>query len=231
MSQGVFITGTDTEIGKTRVSLVLMEYLKRQGYRVAGMKPIASGAEWVNGKLVNDDADQIKQHCSRPVDYEQVNPCPYSLPIAPHIAAKQENKIIDIDLIQQAYQTLLSENDIVIVEGVGGWRVPISETETLPDLVKALGLPVIMVVGMRLGCINHALLTASAISEDGSRLLAWVSNQAQPEEYLYKHETIATLSARLTCRHLVDLPFFTESLVDRAWALPDLNWPGLFNLK
>ena len=206
MSKGIFITGTDTGVGKTRFTLGLMEELKKTGRSVSGMKPIASGATLNNGKLMNEDADLIMQHCSKPTAYELVNPVVFELPVAPHIAADKKKKIIDLDQVLDCYMKLRSNCDNIVVEGVGGWRVPLSAETSIGDLVRILDLPVILVVGFRLGCINHALLTAEAIRSDGLCLKGWVSNQLQ-KDYLFAEETIDTLKESLDCPHLANLSY------------------------
>ena len=210
MGKGIFITGTDTGVGKTRVTVVLMEELKRLGYQVAGMKPVASGATVKNGILRNEDAELILQSCSRPTDYELINPYVFEPAVSPHFAARQAGQIIDLDKVECFYQQLLSENDIVVIEGVGGWSVPLSEDITMVDLVRKLGLPVILVVGLRLGCLNHASLSAKAINTDGFSLVGWVSNQLD-ESYLLPNETIETLKSSLNSPYLANLSFSMDS--------------------
>jgi len=206
MSKGIFITGTDTGIGKTRFTLSLMEALKKHGRQVSGMKPIASGATMNRGKLINQDAELIMQHCSKPTDYKLINPAVFELPVSPHIAADKKNEKIDLDQIVACYKKLESNCDNIVVEGVGGWRVPISQDLSLVDLVRALDLSVILVVGLKLGCINHGILTSEAINADGIRLVGWVSNRLD-SDYLLAEETIKTLNAHLSCPHLADLPY------------------------
>lgn len=214
MTKGIFITGTDTGVGKTWFTLTLIEALKKQGHQVAGMKPIASGAKWIDGRLINKDAQLIMERCSKPADYELINPVVYELPVAPHIAASQNNESIDLTQIIVGYDQLASHAGIIVVEGVGGWRVPISDNAFLSDIVRTLDLPVIMVVGIRLGCINHALLTAGAICADGANLCGWVSNQLD-KSYLYKEETIKTLEERLGCAHVADLAYMSKFEPDK----------------
>jgi dethiobiotin synthetase len=206
IEKGVFITGTDTGVGKTWFTVTLMEALKKQGHQTAGMKPIACGANYINGKLMNDDATLIMQHCSQPTDYELINPVVLELPVAPNIAASCVNKTIDLDQIVASYHRLAANSEKVVVEGIGGWRVPISNKISTVDLVRELSLPVIMVVGVRLGCISHALLTAEAIRADGLGLCGWVSNQLENDNP-YKRETIVTLKERLACPHIADIPY------------------------
>jgi dethiobiotin synthetase len=209
MNNGVFITGTDTGVGKTRFTIVLMEALKKLGHQVAGMKPIASGAILNGGRLMNEDASLIMHHCSTPTDYELINPVVFELPVAPHIAASQKKELIDLEQIIASYDRLASHTEKVVVEGIGGWRVPISTKISMVDLVRVLDLPVIMVVGLRLGCINHAILTAEAIRVDGVNLCGWVSNQLD-KDYLYKQETIDTLKQQLACPHIADLAYMND---------------------
>lgn len=211
MMKGFFIAGTDTGIGKTCVTVALMEEYKKQGYKVAGMKPIASGADKKKGSLRNEDAELIQQACSEPIDYELINPVVFELPVSPHIAAKQAKQSIELEEIQNCYQQLASNNDVVIVEGVGGWRVPISDEQSMADLAKKLGLPVILVVGFRLGCLNHAILTAEAIGTDGLNLFGWISNRLETD-YLLPGESLETLKKSIKSPYLADLPFGQNSV-------------------
>lgn len=206
IEKGVFITGTDTGVGKTWFTVTLMEALKKQGHQTAGMKPVACGASYINGQLMHDDAALIMQHCSQPTDYELINPVVFELPVAPNIAANCTNKTVTLEQVVASYHQLAASNEIVVVEGVGGWRVPISNKISTVDLVRELSLPVILVVGVRLGCINHALLSAEVIRADGMNLCGWVSNQLENGNP-YKRETIATLKERLACPHIADIPY------------------------
>ncbi len=222
MSKGVFITGTDTGIGKTRFTLALMDELKKRGKSASGMKPIASGASLNNGKLINEDASLIMQRCSKPVDYELINPVVFELPVAPHIAASQKKETIDLGKITACYKQLASNCENVVVEGVGGWRVPVSNKLSMVDLVRALDLPVILVVGLRLGCINHAILTAEAIRADGLSLQGWVSNKLD-KDCLCAEETIATLKESLACPYIANLPYMEDFELDKALDRIDLS--------
>ena len=212
MAKGVFITGTDTGIGKTYVTLSLMEAFKEQGYKVAGMKPIASGAARKHEQLKNEDAESILQCCSESTAYELINPAVYELPVSPHIAARQTGHEINLSEIENSYKQLASKNEVVIVEGVGGWRVPISEEQNMVDLVRLLGLPVIMVVGLKLGCLNHAILTAETIKTDGLNMVGWISNRVE-EDYIFPEESLKTLKNTLESPCLGDLPFDNGSVV------------------
>ena len=177
---GVFVTGTDTGIGKTVVSLGLMQALQDQGLSVAGMKPVASGCEPTAAGLRNDDAVRLQRQSSIALDYDAVNPYALEPAIAPHLAARAAGVSIDIGHIRDIYQLLATQVDCVVVEGVGGWRVPLNDREEVSDLATRLGLDICLVVGMRLGCLNHALLTATAIENSGCTLAGWVANQLPP---------------------------------------------------
>ena len=178
--RGIFVTGTDTEIGKTVVSLGLMQVLQDRGLRVAGMKPVASGCEVTPDGLRNADALLLQQQSSVELDYVRVNPYALEPAIAPHLAAAAAGVDINLDHIHEVYESLASEVDYVVVEGVGGWRVPLNPHQDVADLALLLGLDVCLVVGMRLGCLNHALLTATAIEDCGCHLAGWVANQLPP---------------------------------------------------
>jgi dethiobiotin synthetase len=201
-----FITGTDTGVGKTWFTVAFMTALKERGLNVMGMKPIATGAEKIKDRLINEDAKLIMQNCSQKVSYNLINPFVFELPIAPHVAAKHEGVVIELDQITKNYHLLKSMCDVLVVEGVGGWRVPVTNEHSLTDLVSKLNLSVILVVGMRLGCINHAVLTAEAIRADGLNLCGWVSNHLD-RVYSNSEETIETLKKRLHCPHIADLRY------------------------
>ena len=178
--RSVFITGTDTGIGKTRVSVALLRALVGNGVAALGMKPVASGCTQTADGLRNDDALALLAAGSQLMAYADINPWALPEPIAPHAAAAQAGVTIALDRIEPAYRKLRAKADIVIVEGVGGWAVPLSETLMQAAIPQALKLPVILVVGLRLGCINHALLTARAILDDGCELLGWIGNRIDP---------------------------------------------------
>ncbi len=178
--RSAFITGTDTGIGKTRVSAALLRALVGNGVAALGMKPVASGCVGSAAGLRNDDALALLAAGYQLVAYADINPWALPEPIAPHAAAMQAGATITLDRIETAYRKLRADADIVIVEGVGGWAVPLSETLMQAAIPQALKLPVILVVGLRLGCINHALLTARAIIEDGCELLGWIGNRIDP---------------------------------------------------
>ena len=204
-----FITGTDTGVGKTWFTVAFMGALKRKGLSVMGMKPIATGAEKTKGRLINEDAKLILQNCSQMVSYNLVNPFVFELPSSPHVAAKHQGTVIDLDQIIKNYHFLKSMCDVLVVEGVGGWRTPITDEHSLTDLVSKLNVSVILVVGMRLGCINHAILTAEAIKADGLNLCGWASNHLD-RVYSNSEETIKTLKKQLDCPHIGDLLYNSD---------------------
>lgn len=176
-TRGWFVTGTDTEIGKTHVACGLLRLLAGRGLRVAGFKPVATGCEVSPGGVRNADALALREAGTVDVPYEMVNPYAFAPPIAPHLAAREVGVAIGPEPIVRAFNALSARVDAVVAEGAGGWRVPLGDDWDMADLAALLDLPVILVVGMRLGCINHALLSAEAI---GSRLCGWVANAAQP---------------------------------------------------
>jgi dethiobiotin synthetase len=202
----LFIAGTDTGCGKTEVTLAFMAGLKDQGLKVAGMKPVASGGHTASGRTVNDDAARIQAASSMALDYDNV--CPWSLPepIAPHIAAARAGREITVPPVVQAFTSLSQQADVVVVEGIGGWRVPLSGSLHMPDLVAALALPVILVVGLRLGCINHALLSMDGIKRDRGGLSGWIANHVDPH-YSTAVETVNYLSRAIPAPLLGEIPF------------------------
>lgn len=193
-----FVAGTDTGVGKTYVAALLLRAFAAQGKTTLGLKPVAAGCTPTAGGLRNDDALALMAAATVKLPYAQVNPVALVAPVAPHIAAAQENRRLRVaqlaGLVRGA--TLQGRADITLVEGAGGWRVPLNEGETLADLARELQLPVILVVGLRLGCINHALLTAEAIRRDGLVLAGWVANAIDPA-MTARQENIATLRALL----------------------------------
>jgi dethiobiotin synthetase len=178
--KGVFVTGTDTGVGKTRVSVALIHALRAQGLRVAAMKPVAAGTELREGVMINEDVAALTAAANVDADPQWVNPYLFTPPIAPHIAAAQAGVAIDLKLIVDAYSRLAALADVVVVEGVGGFRVPLNATQDSADLAQALDLPMLLVVGLRLGCLNHALLTAEAIAHRKLPWAGWVGNHIDP---------------------------------------------------
>jgi dethiobiotin synthetase len=172
----IFVTGTDTEVGKTRISTGLIAVLQKQGLKAAGMKPVASGCDWVAGQWQNEDALAMIAQSNVSLPYSVVNPYAFEPAIAPHIAASRVNNEVSISEIKQQFEQIKSEADAVVVEGAGGWLVPLNQTETMADLAVALDLPVVLVVAIKLGCINHALLSIESIQQRGLRIAGWVAN-------------------------------------------------------
>ncbi|MFN5190847.1 MAG: dethiobiotin synthase [Burkholderiales bacterium] len=191
-----FVTGTDTEIGKTFVTCGLLVALRDRGISAAPMKPIAAGTIEQDGVSANEDVHALLATYGKPLRTSLVNPYCFREPIAPHIAAAQENRVVDLASIRTAYDTLRSSHDTVLVEGAGGFLVPLSATESMSFLPVTLELDVILVVGMRLGCLNHALLTAEAIDARGLRLAGWVANTVDTNMSCFA-ENVATLTAAL----------------------------------
>ena len=204
--QNLFITGTDTGVGKTWLTLGLMTRWQAAGLVVNGMKPVASGGEWQAGQLRNADAGLIWKHCSRPLSYQQVNPYAFADPIAPHVAASKERVIVDLDVLAAAYQAQVNMADRVIVEGVGGWRVPLADGVQTEDLVRRLDLAVVVVVGLRLGCINHALLTLESILATGLPCAGWLGNGIC-RDYAEKQASLDHLRRQIPAPFLGNVPW------------------------
>lgn len=205
MPGGFFITGTDTDIGKTFVGCALLSALRAEGLRALGMKPVASGCRVTADGLRNDDALALMAAAALPVDYALVNPYAFEPAVAPHLAAQRAGVKIRFERIEAAFNELQRRARLVLVEGVGGWRVPLGPDGDVSDLAARLALPVILVVGLRLGCINHALLTAEAVRARGLRLAGWVANTIDPAMPL-RTENLQTLRERIDAPCLGDLP-------------------------
>lgn len=196
MKQAFFITGTDTGVGKTHVACKLIADYVAQGYQVVGMKPVAAGCELVDGTWVNEDVLKLEAASNVQASRELTNPYSFKAAIAPHIAAEKAGVVVEIKVIQQAFKALADMADIVIVEGAGGFLVPLNETETMADLATALNIPIILVVGMRLGCINHSLLTVEAIKSRNLQLYGWVANHIELNMPMLE-ENEASLTGRI----------------------------------
>ncbi|KVD64647.1 dethiobiotin synthetase [Burkholderia ubonensis] len=196
----LFVTGTDTEIGKTFVSAALLHGFARLGLRAAAMKPVAAGAYEQDGVWRNEDADQLDAAANVVLPPELRTPFLLKAPAAPHLAAAQEGVTLDLDTIVACHREALTRADVVVVEGAGGFRVPLTGTRDMADLAVALGVPVVLVVGMRLGCISHALLTADAIRQRGLTLAGWVANHVDPA-MAFQDENVATLRDWLAREH------------------------------
>lgn len=219
MTRGIFVTGTDTGVGKTLVAAALIRRFRAQGLRVAGMKPVASGAEVTAAGLRNEDALLLQQEANVALTYAQVNPYVFEPAIAPHLAAAAAGITIDLSLLTAAYRTVGQAADVVIVEGAGGWRVPLGPDAYLSAFPEMLGLEVVLVVGLRLGCLNHALLTAEAIGRaEQARLVGWIGNCIEPGLPCLEGN-IASLKARLPAPCLGIVPPLGRATVTAAAAV------------
>jgi dethiobiotin synthetase len=207
-----FVTGTDTEVGKTLVSCVLMREVNANGLDVVGLKPIASGAESIDNQMCNEDALALMENSTvgRDLPYEIFNPNLYREAIAPHIAAKTTQRPIELERVNRSIDILgTCQPDVMFIEGAGGWRLPLSSTVYFSSWVAARQLPVILVVGLRLGCINHAILTAEAIMADGLEIAGWVANQLS-ENMPFEDDNIETLRVSIKAPFLGKLPYLQD---------------------
>ncbi|MGZ8161725.1 MAG: dethiobiotin synthase [Methylobacter sp.] len=204
MEKGFFITGTDTNVGKTWATVALMHHFKAQGKSVVGMKPVASGCSLQEGKLKNEDALLIQENASLRISYDLINPYAYELAVSPHIAGAKNP--VDLKKVVSAFNVLKELAEIVLVEGAGGWYTPLNERERISDLAQILALPVIMVVAIRLGCINHAKLTYEAIRYSGLKCAGWIGMCTDPE-LLHRENTINTIKTSMEAPLLGVLPY------------------------
>lgn len=206
----LFVTGTDTGVGKTRIAAALCTAYAAREKRVAAMKPVASGCTQTSAGLRNEDAEALLAAMTVRAAYDEVNPYAFEPAIAPHIAAMEAGCSIDFRLLDGCYERLCRHSDVIIVEGAGGWLAPLDATHTFADLAVRWELDVILVVGLRLGCLNHALLTAEAIETRGLRLAGWVGNSVDPD-FTRREANIATLRSRLPANCLGLFPYSPES--------------------
>ncbi|HVR80488.1 MAG TPA: dethiobiotin synthase [Luteimonas sp.] len=195
-STSFYVTGTDTSVGKTVASAALLHALRAKGLRAVGMKPVASGCIDRGAGWRNDDALALQAASDPCPGYADLNPYALPLPLAPELAAQDAGVMIELATIQAAYARLQAQADAVVVEGVGGWAAPLSATLDQADLAHALGLPIVLVVGLRLGCLNHAYLSARAIAADGCRLVGWIGNAIDPD-MARREQNVALLQARI----------------------------------
>ena len=203
---GYFVTGTDTGVGKTLVACALLRALAGAGHRTIGMKPVAAGAVRMHDGLLNDDVAQLRAASTVDADLALVNPYCFEPAIAPHIAARQAGVAIDLARVAAAYRKLAAQADVVIVEGAGGLCVPLNAAEDTLDLAAQLNLPLILVVGIRLGCLNHAILSVRAIDARGLTLAGWIANRIDADMPAAR-ENIATLEERLGAPLMAEFPF------------------------
>lgn len=205
-----FVAGTDTDVGKTLVSTALLECAKGIGMKTAALKPVAAGCKMESGQLVNEDAQALLKAMTAELAYGLVNPHALEPAIAPHIAATEVGLPLSADNIANHCDPLLKgSDDFILVEGAGGWLVPLNDEETMADIVIKLNLPVILVVGLRLGCISHALLSAKVIEADGLKIAGWVANQVDRDMPVVK-ENIETLTQRFDFPYLGHIPFLSN---------------------
>jgi len=205
MNKGYFITGTDTNVGKTWATIALLHYFRQQGQTVICMKPVASGCAPSDGQLKNADALLLQNHSSVMLPYELINPYAYALPVSPHLAGLDNP--VDFNKVLSTFKHLQTQADIVLVEGAGGWLTPVTSHQDISDLAKLLALPVILVVAIRLGCINHAKLSHQAIVQSGVTCAGWIAVCLEPE-MLLMDDNIATLKAALPHPLRGILPYF-----------------------
>jgi dethiobiotin synthetase len=208
-ARGIFVTGTDTGVGKTVVACALVRGLTSLGLRVAVMKPVASGSEQTAKGLRNTDALALAQASNVPLLYEEINPYCFEAPVSPHIAAKDAGIRVDTDMIRRLFVAVGQSADWVVVEGAGGWLAPISERQTMADLAWELGIPALMVVGVKLGCLNQAQLTHLGIDARGVSFAGWIANQAQPS-MARAEENLATLERLMGEPALARVPYSPE---------------------
>lgn len=204
MNKGFFITGTDTNSGKTWATVSLIHYFKQKGLSVVAMKPVASGCTLQDGQLKNQDALLLQKHISTTLDYALINPYAYELAVSPHIAGA--NNPVVLNTVLEKFNVLKNQASIVLVEGVGGWYSPLNAVDTVCDLANALALPVILVVAIRLGCINHARLSYQAICASKIPCAGWIAVCTDPD-MLYKDENIHSIKTALNVPLLGILPF------------------------
>lgn len=206
MKFSYFITGTDTGVGKTLIASALIYKFAQSGLKVVGMKPVAAGCELAGGQPISEDVTKLIAASNVTAPLAQINPYAFAPAIAPHIAAKQAGIEIELTTIQKAYQALAQSADVIIVEGIGGFCVPLGDNLNTADLVAHLNIPIILVVGMRLGCLNHALLTVEAIEARGLKFAGWVANVIDPA-MLMLDENLLSLKQRIKAPCLGVVPW------------------------
>lgn len=207
MSRKFFITGTDTHVGKTYFATQFIKALKQKGRQTVGIKPVATGCIWTGDAFKNEDALQLQEVNSLWLDYSVVNPLSFVPPIAPHIAAEQSGITLSVEILNKLCQSIFNlPHDVTLIEGAGGWFVPLNKKETWADFVAALDLEVILVVGMRLGCINHALLTLHAMQQRGVKIAGWVANQLSLDMNCYV-ENLETLRDTMMIPYIGEIKF------------------------
>lgn len=221
-ARGVFVAGTDTGVGKSLVACALLHGFAALGLRTIGMKPVAAGAARRTEGWHNDDVAQLLAASSIKVTAQEINPYCFAPPIAPHVAAAEAGVPIRLSTIAAAYRRLARASDVVVVEGVGGLLVPLGRHSCASDIPRSLGLPVVLVVGLRLGCLNHALLTADAMQHRGLRLAGWIASRIDPR-MSRQAQNIDTLRQRIGAPLLGILPHLRSPRPDRLYRTLDIN--------
>ncbi|MBD1569339.1 ATP-dependent dethiobiotin synthetase BioD [Aliivibrio fischeri] len=206
MIDAFFIAGTDTDVGKTVASKAILDALNMKGLRTAAYKPVAAGSEDKGEGVQNSDAIHLRAVANVELSYEEVNPYALLMPASPHIAAEAENVVIDYSVLSEGLASLKEKSDVVLVEGAGGWRVPVSKDDCLSTWVQQEKLPVVLVVGIKLGCLSHAMLTAEAIQHDGLEIIGWVANRVNPGTENYA-EIIKMLEDKMPAPKLGEIPY------------------------
>ncbi len=216
---GFFVTGTDTEVGKTLISGALITQLKQQHTVVAGFKPVVAGISLITGKMCNEDILALASVMTYKPQDNFLDICPYQLttPAAPHLVAKESGTHLDYSVMLNAFKAVREKSDAIVVEGVGGFKVPFHDGKTSADFAQDMGLPIVLVVGMRLGCINHALLTVEAIQARGLRLAGWVANTIGPMTLL--QENIATLKSLIPAPLLGVIPELPKEFIQTPYSI------------
>ena len=214
MTKTYFITGTDTEVGKTVASCALLQAARQQGLKTVGYKPVASGSELSEQGLRNGDALLLQENSNIEISYNEVNPIVFEAATSPHIISEKEDKPIEFSVMTKGLQRLQSQADWVLVEGAGGWYTPLSAENTFADWVVEQQLPVILVVGVKLGCINHALLTAQAIMANGLTLVGWIANEIEPAG-IYQTQYLATLNQMINAPCIGLIPYQTQQPINK----------------
>ena len=222
LPRGLFITGTDTDCGKTLIASAVIHAYRRLGLRVVGMKPVASGSAMHNGVLVNNDVESLTSAANVELPADIVNPYIFEPAISPHFAAADKGVRIEKERILSAFKQCQEAADIVIVEGAGGWRVPLGDGLDIATLAKAMDLPVLMVTGLRLGCINHTLLTFDDIQAKGCQIAGWVANLID-ENYGFIDQTITSIQSEAPAALLARVPWLEDPDAEKLASAIDLK--------
>ena len=222
MKKQFFITGSDTNIGKTYVCCALLEYFSKKNIKAIGVKPISAGNENIQQEFINRDVYEIQKSSNVDVSFNDINFYNFSEPIAPHIAAKRENIAIDFDVIRRGLMRLSIRSDILLIEGAGGYQVPLDDKRTMADLVSYLDIPIIFVVGIRLGCLNHTILSVDSIASSKQKIFGWVANIVE-KDMPYVDENIEYLKKKINAPCLGILPY--NEMLNKKSITNYFSWP------